>query len=181
MCPCALAMEHSCIKTLPQDQDRSSHSISILEALKAPRTSELTRKHKVHCNPPPKELAEKAPVNRKRFVLVSSFQGSKTLFTFQVESKCGCYRFPCVISILLISKCIWPESRVSSLCCSSWRHWPIIWSTSFWKRHEVTYQIGVGLLDRCFLYSRLQQPPSMYSLYLRTPSETDRMQHFKTI
>ena len=88
MCPRALAMEDSCIETLPQDQARLSHSISILEALKAPRTSELTRKHKVHCNPPPKEreeLAEKAPVNRKRFVLVSSFQGSKTLFTFQVK------------------------------------------------------------------------------------------------
>lgn len=51
----------------------------------------------------------------------------------------------------------------------------------FGKGMKVTYQIGVGLLDRCFLYSRLQQPPSMYSLYLRTPSETDRMQHFKTI
>ena len=88
MHPRALAMEDSCIETLPQDQARLSHSISILEALKVPRTSELTRKHKVHCNPPPKEreeLAEKAPVNRKRFVLVSSFQGSKTLFTFQVK------------------------------------------------------------------------------------------------
>jgi len=136
MRPCTLAMEHSCIETLPQDQARSSHSISILEALKVPRTSELTRKRKVHCNPPPKG---KRRARGEGSSEPKTVQGSKTLFTFQVkwnESKCGSYRFPCVISILLISKCIWPESRVSSLCCSSWRHRPIIWSTSFWKRHE---------------------------------------------
>ena len=53
-----MAMEDCCIEAVPQDQARSSlprHSVSILEALKAPKASDLTRKCKVDCNPPPKE------------------------------------------------------------------------------------------------------------------------------
>ena len=47
----------SCSEAVPQDQARSSlprHSVSILEALKAPKASDLTRKRKVDCNPLPK-------------------------------------------------------------------------------------------------------------------------------
>ena len=51
------AMEDCCSEAVPQDQARSSlrrPSVSILEALKAPKASDLTRKHKVDCNSPPK-------------------------------------------------------------------------------------------------------------------------------
>ena len=73
-----MAMEDCCIEAVPQDQARSSlprHSVSILEALKAPKASDLTRKRKVDCNithHPRKreELAENAQVNRKQLVLV---------------------------------------------------------------------------------------------------------------
>ena len=51
----------------------------------------------------------------------------------------------------------------------------------FGKGTKMTYQIGVGLLGWCFLYSRLLQPLSVYSLYLGTPLERDRIQHFKII
>ena len=50
-------MEDYCSEGVPQDQDRSSFrrpSVSILEALKAPKASDLTRKRKVDCNPLPK-------------------------------------------------------------------------------------------------------------------------------
>ena len=52
-----MAMEDCCSEAVPQDQARSSlhrHSVSILEALKAPKASDLTRKRKVACSPPPK-------------------------------------------------------------------------------------------------------------------------------
>ena len=52
-----MAMEDCCSEAVPQDQARSSFrrpSVSILEALKAPKASDLTRKRKVDCNPPPK-------------------------------------------------------------------------------------------------------------------------------
>ena len=52
-----MAMKDCCSEAVPQDQARSSlprHSVSILEALKAPKASDLTRKRKVDCNPPPK-------------------------------------------------------------------------------------------------------------------------------
>ena len=53
----SMAMEDCCSEAMPQDQARSSlcrPSVSILEALKAPKASDLTRKRKVDCNPPPK-------------------------------------------------------------------------------------------------------------------------------
>ena len=39
--------------TLPGDSDTSSSAPSILDKLRAPRLSELTRKRKIHCNRPP--------------------------------------------------------------------------------------------------------------------------------
>ena len=50
-------MEDCCSEAVSQDQARSSFhrpSVSILEALKAPKASDLTCKRKVDCNPPPK-------------------------------------------------------------------------------------------------------------------------------
>ena len=50
-----MAMEDCCSEAVPQDQARSSlrrPSVSILETLKAPKASDLTRKCKVDCNPP---------------------------------------------------------------------------------------------------------------------------------
>ena len=52
-----MAMEDCCSEAVPQDQARSSFrrpSALILEALKAPKASDLTRQCKVDCNPPPK-------------------------------------------------------------------------------------------------------------------------------
>ena len=52
-----MAMEDCCSEAVPQDQARSSlprHSVSILEALKARKASDLMCKRKVDCNPPPK-------------------------------------------------------------------------------------------------------------------------------
>ena len=71
-----VAMEDCCSEAVPQDQARSSlprHSVSILEALKAPKASDLTRRRKVDVTHHPREreeLAEKALVNRKQLVLV---------------------------------------------------------------------------------------------------------------
>ena len=45
-----MAMEDCCSEDVPQDQARSSlprHSVSILEALKVPKASDLKRKRKV--------------------------------------------------------------------------------------------------------------------------------------
>ena len=50
-----MAMEDCCSEAVPQDQARLSlrrPSVSILEALKAPKASDPTRKRKVDCNPP---------------------------------------------------------------------------------------------------------------------------------
>ena len=52
-----MAMEDCYSEAVPQDQARSSlrrPSVSILEALKTPKASDLMRKSKVDCNPPPK-------------------------------------------------------------------------------------------------------------------------------
>ena len=52
-----VAVEDCYSEAVPQDQARSSlrcPSVSILEALKTPKASDLTRKRKVDCNPPPK-------------------------------------------------------------------------------------------------------------------------------
>ena len=52
-----MAMEDCYSEAVPQDQARSSlrrPSVSILEVLKPPKASDLTRKRKVDCNPPPK-------------------------------------------------------------------------------------------------------------------------------
>ena len=48
---------YGCSEAVTQDQARSSlrrPSVSILEALKTPKASDLTRKRKVDCIPPPK-------------------------------------------------------------------------------------------------------------------------------
>ena len=52
-----VAIDDCCSGAVLQDQARSSlppHSVSTVEALKAPKASDLTRKRKVDCNPPPK-------------------------------------------------------------------------------------------------------------------------------
>ena len=52
-----MVMEDCCSEAVPKDQARSSlphHSVSILEALKAPKASVFMHKSKVDCNPPHK-------------------------------------------------------------------------------------------------------------------------------
>ena len=52
-----VSMEDCSSKAVTQEEARSSppcHSLSILKALKGPKASDLTRKRKVDCNPPPK-------------------------------------------------------------------------------------------------------------------------------
>ena len=52
-----MAKEECCSEAVPQDQARSSlrrPSVSILEALKTPKASDLTRKRKMDCKTPPK-------------------------------------------------------------------------------------------------------------------------------
>ena len=99
-----MAMEDCYSEALPQDQARSSlrrPSVSILEALKTPKTSDLTRKRKVDCNPPPRARGEgssepKTVSPRERVrefldeCLTVMWKGARKLFCIFQNTVCLC-------------------------------------------------------------------------------------------
>ena len=62
--------------TNKQSAPSSSNAVTILDALKTPRLSDLTRKRKVDCNPPPRG---------KRRAVMSVFTGKFVTFLFGIK------------------------------------------------------------------------------------------------